>query len=107
VIFLDSAISPVEQVHLLHYLSKNTHTKHIPVLVESNFLKLHPQVLKVSTDGSADNKTRVMRKPSHNPMIRPYQKEALLLENGEVNTRFSEKLESLILDCMAKKCERT
>jgi len=107
VIFLDSAISLVEQVHLLHYLSKNTHTKHIPVLVESNFLKLHPQVLKVSTDGSADNKTRVMRKPSHNPMIRPYQKEALLLENGEVNTRFSEKLESLILDCMAKKCERT
>jgi excisionase family DNA binding protein len=107
VIFLDSAISPVEQVHLLHYLSKNTHTKHIPVLVESNFLKLHPQVLRVSSDGSIDNKDRMMRKHSNNPMIRSYQKEALLLENGEVNQRFSEKLEILILDCMAKKCERT
>ncbi|MBU3600692.1 excisionase family DNA-binding protein [Polynucleobacter sp. 30F-ANTBAC] len=107
VIYLDFAISPVEQVHLLHYLSKNTHTKHIPVLVESNFLKLHPQVLKMASDDFSDNKTRTGRKPSHNPMIRPYQKEVLLLENGEVNQRFSEKLENLILDCMAKKCERT
>ena len=107
VIYLDSAISPVEQVHLLHYLSRNTHTKHIPVLVEEEFLKIHPQVLKMTPETTGDAKLKLGRKPTHNPMIRSYQKDQLLLENGSVNLKFSEKMESLILDCMAKKCERT
>jgi excisionase family DNA binding protein len=37
VIYLDWQISPVEQVHLLHYLQKNLHTRHIPTLVEADF----------------------------------------------------------------------
>ncbi|MEO0047889.1 MAG: hypothetical protein RLZZ410_848 [Pseudomonadota bacterium] len=107
VIYLDSGISPVEQVHLLHYLSRNTHTKNIPILVESTFLKIHPQVLKSSTDASSDIKLKAGRKPSHNPMIRSYQYEHLISQDGAINLKFSEKMENLILDCMAKKCERT
>jgi excisionase family DNA binding protein len=107
VIYLDPGISPVEQVHLLHYLSRNTHTKNIPILVESAFLKIHPQVLKSSSDVSEDIKLKPGRKPSHNPMIRSYQQEHLISEDGMVNLKFSEKMENLILDCMAKKCERT
>ena len=85
----------------------NTHTKHIPVLVEEAFLKLHPQVLKITTETTSDVKLKSGRKPTHNPMIRSYQKDDLLLEDGRVNLKFSEKMENLILDCMAKKCERT
>ena len=33
-IFLDTLIPPVEQVHLIHYLSKNKDTQHIPILVD-------------------------------------------------------------------------
>ena len=107
VIYLDAGISPVEQVHLLHYLSRNTHTKNIPILVENAFLKIHPQVLKSSSDAQGDIKLKPGRKPSHNPMIRSYQQEHLIAEDGTINLKFSEKMESLILDCMAKKCERT
>jgi excisionase family DNA binding protein len=107
VIYLDAGISPVEQVHLLHYLSRNTHTKNIPILVESNFLKIHPQVLKIPSDTSGDINLKHGRKPSDNPMIRSYQQEHLMSEEGAINLKFSEKMENLILDCMAKKCERT
>ncbi|MEY3840069.1 MAG: hypothetical protein RIR08_802 [Pseudomonadota bacterium] len=42
VIYLDSLIPPVEQLHLIHYLSKNIQTRRIPMLVDEAFVQLHP-----------------------------------------------------------------
>jgi hypothetical protein len=61
----------------------------------------------MSPETGSGGKLKAGRKPTHNPMIRSYQKDHLLLEDGSVNLKFSEKMENLILDCMAKKCERT
>ena len=51
-IFLDTLIPPVEQVHLIHYLSKNKDTQHIPILVDEGFIKLHPGVIVLADENS-------------------------------------------------------
>ena len=51
-IFLDALIPPVEQVHLIHYLSKNKDTQHIPILVDEGFIKLHPGVIVLADENS-------------------------------------------------------
>jgi excisionase family DNA binding protein len=104
-IYVDWQIPPIEQVHLLHYLYKNIHTRRITVLVDAEFLKLHPQVLKVVPETPSDISMKDL-KPINNPMIRPYKRDKLLQDNGSINPVFSQKLENLILDCLAKKCER-
>jgi excisionase family DNA binding protein len=104
VIYVDWQIPPVEQVHLLHYLYKNIHTRHISVLVEAEFLKLHPQVLKVVPESKSDLPIKDL-KPIHNPMIKPYKRDQLIMEDGSVNQVFAQKIESLIMNCLSKKCE--
>ncbi|MBU3630364.1 excisionase family DNA-binding protein [Polynucleobacter sp. AP-Melu-500A-A1] len=52
-IFLDALIPPVEQVHLIHYLSKNRDTQRIPVLVDEGFIKLHPGVVSLVDENSS------------------------------------------------------
>jgi excisionase family DNA binding protein len=42
IIYLDSFIPPIEQLHLIHYLSKNIQTRRIPMLVDEAFVQLHP-----------------------------------------------------------------
>ena len=51
-IFLDTLIPPDEQVHLIHYLSKNKDTQHIPILVDEGFIKLHPGVIVLADENS-------------------------------------------------------
>ena len=51
-IFLVALIPPVEQVHLIHYLSKNRDTQHIPILVDEGFIKLHPGVITLADENS-------------------------------------------------------
>jgi excisionase family DNA binding protein len=51
-IFLDALIPPVEQVHLIHYLSKNKDTQRIPILVDEGFIKLHPGVVTLADENS-------------------------------------------------------
>lgn len=58
-IFLDALIPPVEQVHLIHYLSKSKDTQRIPILVDEGFIKLHPGVM-----GLADENTIGVRSQS-------------------------------------------
>ena len=58
-IFLDALIPPVEQVHLIHYLSKNKDTQRIPILVDEAFIRLHPGVMAL-----ADENSGVVRPPS-------------------------------------------
>ena len=109
VIYIDALISPVEQVHLASYLSKNSHTRNIPILIDDAFLKLHPQVLEIPPENIDLIKSAPPSggsgKKLKNPLIRPYKPEAYILENGSINIKFGEKLETIILDCMAKKCE--
>ena len=107
VIYIDAQISPVEQVHLTSYLSKNTHTRNIPILVEDGFLKLHPQILNMSSANKIimDSASPKLGKKIKNPLIRSYKSDLLILENGEPNIKFGDKLEALMIDCMAKKCE--
>ena len=109
VIYIDSQISPVEQVHLTSYLSKNTHTRNIPILVDDGFLKLHPQILDISSENKIimDASPHMIKpgKKIKNPLIRSYKSDLLILENGAPNIKFGDKLEALIIDCMAKKCE--
>ena len=52
-IFLDALIPPVEQVHLIHYLSKNKETQRIPILVDEGFIKLHPGVVSLVDENSS------------------------------------------------------
>ncbi len=44
-IFLDALIPPVAQVHLIHYLSRNKETHHIPILVDEGFIKFYPGIV--------------------------------------------------------------
>jgi hypothetical protein len=50
IIYLDSFIPPIEQLHLIHYLSKNIQTRRIPMLVDEAFVQLHPGVLDMAQD---------------------------------------------------------
>ena len=71
-IFLDAIIPPVEQVHLIHYLSKNKDTQRIPILVDKGFIKLHPGVVTLVDENSGG-------KP---PLSESIKKE---LENGPID----------------------
>ncbi len=52
VIYLDSLIPPIEQLHLIHYLSKNIQTRRIPLLVDQAFIQLHPGVLEMTQENA-------------------------------------------------------
>jgi excisionase family DNA binding protein len=47
-IYLDALIPPIEQVHLIHYLSKNKVTQKIPILIDQSFIDLHPKVIQLA-----------------------------------------------------------
>lgn len=57
VIYLDSLIPPVEQLHLIHYLSKNIQTRRIPLLLDESFVQLHPGVLEMAKENTIAIKT--------------------------------------------------
>jgi excisionase family DNA binding protein len=52
VIYIDSLISPVEQVHLIHYLSKNPISNKIPLLIDENFIGTHPGVIYMAAENA-------------------------------------------------------
>ena len=52
IIYLDALISPVEQVHLIHYLSGNAITRHIPIMVDEGFIALHPNVIELAAENA-------------------------------------------------------
>ena len=55
-IYLDSLILPIEQLHLIHYLTKNIQTRRIPLLVDEAFVQLHPGVLEMAKENTGDLK---------------------------------------------------
>lgn len=108
IMYLDHALAPIEQVHILHYLTKNKNTRNIPILVEEEFLKMHPHVLQLEATSPQHFLTHdgvYAFKTITNPLIRPYEIDELLI-NNEINLKYIKKIESLALESVAKKCEK-
>jgi excisionase family DNA binding protein len=113
VIFLDALIPPVEQVHLIHYLSKNKDTQRIPILVDEGFIKLHPGVI-----GLADQNTYGMHLEhpeqikeglekgliSSNPLVIGYPATDFESDSSLTLQNRHELLEPIFIQALAKKC---
>lgn len=112
VIFLDALIPPVEQVHLIHYLSKNKDTQRIPILVDEGFIKLHPGVVTLvdENNGNKPHLTESIKQELENglidlnPMIIGYP-----ATNPDVDAALgsgdrNDLLEPLFLEALARKC---
>lgn len=115
-IFLDALIPPVEQVHLIHYLSKNQDTQRTPILVDEGFIKLHPGVMSLAEENLSAS-TSLHPKDAQdlqkelenglieqNPLIVPYP-----ATNGDLDNPFAtksrlESLESLFIEALGRKC---
>jgi hypothetical protein len=111
-IFLDALIPPVEQVHLIHYLSNNQDTQRIPILVDEGFIKLHPGVVALA-DENHGNKPQLIESIKEelenglidlNPLIIGYP-----ATNPEADTSITqgsrhELLEPLFIEALSRKC---
>lgn len=81
IVYIDALISPVEQIHLLHYLSRNSSTNKIPLLIDEGFIATQPGAIRMAAENTGILKPH--RKYSeieclgethtiHNPMIYAY-----------------------------------
>ena len=111
-IFLDALIPPVEQVHLIHYLSKNKDTQRIPILVDEGFIKLHPGVLALADE---NHKNRLPLREDlpedlendlieHNPLIIPYAATNPEADQAWPPGGWHELLEPIFIEALVKKC---
>jgi len=115
-IFLDALIPPVEQVHLIHYLSKNKDTQRTPILVDEGFIKLHPGVMSLAEENVSASSSlhpkdaQDLQKElengliEQNPLIVPYP-----ATDGDVDNTFANKsrlecLETIFMEALARKC---
>ena len=111
-IFLDALIPPVEQVHLIHYLSKNKDTQRIPILVDEGFIKLHPGVVALADENNSNRPqlTESIKEELENglidlnPLIIGYP--ATNPEHDSTLTQISrhELLEPLFIEALSRKC---
>ena len=111
-IFLDALIPPVEQVHLIHYLSKNKDTQRIPILVDEGFIKLHPGVVALVDENSGGNHpfSESIQKELENGLI---EQNPLIIGYPATNPESAESwpygsrhelLEPLFVEALARKC---
>lgn len=81
IVYIDALISPVEQIHLLHYLSRSASTNKIPLLIDEGFIATQPGAIRMAAENTGILKPH--RKYSeiecleeapiiHNPMIYAY-----------------------------------
>ena len=111
-IFLDALIPPVEQVHLIHYLSKNKDTQRIPILVDEGFIKLHPGVLALADENHKNRLPLCEDLPEdlendlieHNPLIIPYPATNPEADQAWPPGGWHELLEPIFIEALAKKC---
>jgi len=111
-IFLDALIPPVEQVHLIHYLSKNKDTQRIPILVDEGFIKLHPGVVALADEnhGNRPHLTECIKQELENglidlnPLIIGYPATNPELDASLDQGSRHELLEPLFLEALARKC---
>ena len=111
-IFLDALIPPVEQVHLIHYLSKNKDTQRIPILVDEGFIELHPGVV-VLADENNSQRTQLnehIKKELENglidlnPLIIGYPATSPENDQSWPQGGRHELLEPLFLEALSRKC---
>jgi excisionase family DNA binding protein len=111
-IFLDALIPPVEQVHLIHYLSKNKDTQRIPILVDEGFIKLHPGVLALADENQGarpplcENLTEELEASliELNPQIIPYPATSPETDQNWPKGGWHELLEPIFVEALAQKC---
>jgi excisionase family DNA binding protein len=111
-IFLDALIPPVEQVHLIHYLSKNKDTQRIPILVDEGFIKLHPGVVTLVDENSGGKPplSESIKKELENglidlnPLIIGYPATDPEAEGNWTHGSRHELLEPLFVEALARKC---
>ena len=111
-IFLDALIPPVEQVHLIHYLSKNKDTQRIPILVDEGFIKLHPGVVTLADENSGGKHplSESIKKELENglidlnPLIIAYPATNPEADGSLAHGSRNELLEPLFLEALARKC---
>ena len=111
-IFLDALIPPVEQVHLIHYLSKNKDTQRIPILVDEGFIKLHPGVVTLVDENSGGKHplSESIKKELENglidlnPLIIGYPATNSEAEGSWTQGSRHELLEPLFVEALARKC---
>ena len=111
-IFLDALIPPIEQVHLIHYLSKNKDTQRIPILVDEGFLKLHPGVVTLIDENSStkpplsENIKIELEKGliELNPLIFAYPATNPELDPAWSHHSRHEMLETIFIEALARKC---
>ena len=111
-IFLDALIPPVEQVHLIHYLSKNKDTQRIPILVDEGFIKLHPGVVTLADENSGGKHplSESIKKELENglidlnPLIIGYPATNPEAEGSWAQGSRHELLEPLFVEALARKC---
>lgn len=108
IIFLDEHLSPYEKMHLLHYLSKNPHTRHTPILIDNDFVKENPHIYRTSyTDTLITNQPKYELNPRRvvGVLVEPYPNEPMYLDNENLNMAFAEKLEKIMCDCVGRRYE--
>ena len=111
-IFLDALIPPVEQVHLIHYLSKNKDTQRIPILVDEGFIKLHPGVVTLVDENSGGKPplSESIKKELENglidlnPLIIGYPATNPEAEGNWAHGSRHELLEPLFVEALSRKC---
>ena len=111
-IFLDALIPPVEQVHLIHYLSKNKDTQRIPILVDEGFIKLHPGVVALADEnnGHRPQFTENIKEElengliEHNPLIIGYPATDIEADQPWPQGSRHELLEPIFIEALGKKC---
>jgi excisionase family DNA binding protein len=111
-IFLDALIPPVEQVHLIHYLSKNRDTQRIPILVDEGFIKLHPGVVALADENSSHRPPLVENMKEelenalidHNPLIIGYPATNVEVDQSWPQGSRFELLEPIFIEALGRKC---
>ena len=111
-IFLDALIPPVEQVHLIHYLSKNKDTQRIPILVDEGFIKLHPGVVAHADEnnGHRPQLTENIKQELENglidlnPLIIAYPATSSEDDQTWLQGDRNQLLEPLFIEALARKC---
>jgi hypothetical protein len=97
---------------LIHYLSKNSRTQRIPILVDEGFIQLHPGVLQLAGENAGVLKPAPSEKEAleaeemvitENPLILGYP--ATSADSGSSNQNRFALLESVFLEGMGRKCE--
>ena len=104
VIYLDSLIPPVEQLHLIHYLSKNIQTRRIPMLVDEAFVQLHPGVLDMAQENIQQLRPPEFEEPIINEALNQLPEKSTVFsysaDSEQGNDKRNPRLETLFVEAL-------